>query len=294
MAISRVEVNDYRVFKGEFTADFCSGVNVIIGGNGTGKTTLMRAIYSDFEHDNNREIGLHSYQGRVNVFKSDSEITERIFIPEKDMLSHSRGLLPLWNERNLPYMKYEIDILSKAQMPETRVVKPNAANLIDKIKNIIGGEVVYENDEFFTMKENGEKILFCLEASGFRKFGLLWRLLRNGLLETGSVLMWDEPENSINPELVPVLVDILLELAQNGVQIFIATHDYEVARYFDVRKKRSIPVMFYNFSKSSDGHISCTSSDEYIKVPDNLFESAGKAMFKAVAAFGFGIENDDE
>jgi len=41
MAIDRVEIQDFLVFKGEFSATFCPGVNVLIGDNGTGKTTLM-------------------------------------------------------------------------------------------------------------------------------------------------------------------------------------------------------------------------------------------------------------
>ena len=45
MAIDRVEISDFLVFKGKFTASFCRGVNALIGGNGTGKTTLMKCLY---------------------------------------------------------------------------------------------------------------------------------------------------------------------------------------------------------------------------------------------------------
>jgi AAA15 family ATPase/GTPase len=45
MAINRVEIKNFLVFKGEFSADFCPGVNVIIGANGTGKTTLIKYLY---------------------------------------------------------------------------------------------------------------------------------------------------------------------------------------------------------------------------------------------------------
>jgi AAA15 family ATPase/GTPase len=46
MAIDRVEIKDFLAFRGEFAADFCRGVNVIIGGNATGKTTLIKALYA--------------------------------------------------------------------------------------------------------------------------------------------------------------------------------------------------------------------------------------------------------
>jgi DNA repair ATPase RecN len=46
MAINRIEIKDFLVFRSEFTADFCSGVNVLTGGNGTGKTTLLKTLYA--------------------------------------------------------------------------------------------------------------------------------------------------------------------------------------------------------------------------------------------------------
>ena len=287
MAICRVEIKDYRVFNSDFTLDLCKGVNVFIGENGTGKTTLLRTMYRDNEHENDRDIGLHRYQAKTAVIKDDAKITESVFIPEKDMLSHSKGLLPLWNERNLPYLKHEIDILSKAQLPETREIKPNAAKLIDKIREIIGGEVLYENDEFFTIKKSGEKVLYCVEASGFRKFGLLWKLLRNGLLEKGSVLFWDEPENSLNPELVPKLVDILLELSRNSVQIFIATHSEILASYFDVNRKNGDEVMFASLYKEGEV-VKANTGDRFdLLMPNKLTEEPVK-LYERKLDRGFG------
>ena len=282
MAIKCVDIKEYRVFKDKFSLEFCKGANVIIGENGTGKTTLLRTIYRDSKHDNGRDIALHKYQIKANVTKDDAKITETVFIPEKDMLSHSRGLLPLWNDRNLPYMKHEIDILSKAQMPETRELKPNAEKLIGMIKEIIGGEVLYEDDEFYTIRESGEKVLFCVEASGFRKFGLLWKLLRNGLLEQGTVLLWDEPENSLNPELIPKLVDILLKLSRNGVQVFVATHSELLASYFAVNRQESDSVMFYSLYKEGE-EVKVSFSDRFdLLRPNNLTTEPVKLYEKQI------------
>ena len=44
-AITRVELKNFLVFKGNFSADFCPGINVIIGENGSGKTTLLKSMY---------------------------------------------------------------------------------------------------------------------------------------------------------------------------------------------------------------------------------------------------------
>jgi predicted ATPase len=78
-------------------------------------------------------------------------------------------------------------------------------------------------------------------------------LIKNGTLEQGSVLFWDEPEANINPSHVPVLVEMLLELQRNGVQIFISTHDYVFSKYFEVRRKPDDQVMFYCFHSTESG-----------------------------------------
>jgi len=83
-----------------------------------------------------------------------------------------------------------------------------------------------------------------------RKLGLLWKLIRNGLLEKGSILLWDEPEANINPELYPLVAEILLELQKNGVQIFLATHSYNFAKYLEVRRTNKEQVMLHNLYKS--------------------------------------------
>jgi hypothetical protein len=216
-----------------------------------------------------------------------------VFIPEKDMLSHSKGFLALCKDVKMPFDYTLVDILAKAQRPETNDIKPNAAKLLERIKRVIGGEVIYDNDEFFVRKSNGSFVPFSFEASGYRKFGILWRLLRNGLLENGSILFWDEPENSLNPKLVPELVEILLGLAKSGVQIFLATHDYNLARYFDVRKDRNIPVIFHNLSKIGDRPILCNSSAEYIKLPNNLLEKASADLFDAVVDAAMEVTDNE-
>lgn len=43
--------------------------------------------------------------------------------------------------------------------------------------------------------------------------------------------MWDEPEANLNPELYPLVAEILLELQENGVQIFLATHSYKISEW---------------------------------------------------------------
>ena len=293
MAINCVEIKNFLVFKGKFFAEFCPGANVIIGANGTGKTTLIKYLYwwsgnnkyLDLESNPDHRFkftGIEHYFGGLQAEKDiDSnfffrieaikEIYDRIYIPEKDMLSHSTGLLALYNKRAIPFEKTYIDIVENAEFPETKEISPLCQKLLDKIGNIIDGKVVYEQDAFNIEKKNRKRFHFSLEASGFRKFGLLWKLLRNGLLEKESLLFWDEPENSLNPELIPALVDILLELTRNGVQVFLATHSEILASYFSINKEQDDSVMFYSLYKDESGMIKADKSDRFdLLDPNNL------------------------
>lgn len=41
---------------------------------------------------------------------------------------------------------------------------------------------------------------------------------------------------------------MLLELQRQGVQIFISTHDYMIASYFEVKKQKEDSVIFHSLS----------------------------------------------
>jgi predicted ATPase len=225
---------------------------------------------------------------RIAEMSSSSYKPPAIYIPPEDMLSHSKGFLALNNERRMPFDQTQIDILSKASIPETNSITPNAEKVIDRIKAIIGGNVLYENDTFYIIKESGEKVSFSFEASGFRKFGLLLKLLRNGLLENGTILFLDEPENSLNPEILPDLVNILLELQKNGVQIFVATHSYALARWFELNVTKENTLKYFNMRKTENG-IEYDTADMYSKLNRSVLEDAGDKLFNAVVKNGMGV-----
>jgi AAA15 family ATPase/GTPase len=95
-------------------------------------------------------------------------------------------------------------------------------------------------------------------------------LVRTGHLEPDSVLFWDEPENSLNPELVPILVDVLLMLSQNGVQIFIATHSDFLCKWLELKTSdsNSAEIKFFSLYKESAG-IGVETSKNYRSLTHN-------------------------
>lgn len=289
MAIENVKLTGISVFK-ELDLNMSPGINIIIGENGTGKTHLMKMIY--FAYSDKDYILEEKYIRKYNPIKNvanawvtyngnevcwitdhskairNKSLKDPIYIPVTEMLSHSKGFLALNSKYKIPFDPTEVDIITNAELPETREISKLNKSVIDKISNIIDGEVVYENDTFYILKKDGFKVEFSVEAEGLRKFGLLFKLIRNGLLENGSVLLWDEPEANINPELIPTLVDILLELQSEGVQIFISTHSYNLAKYFEVKRKEKNQVLFHSLYKKGNEVLAQT--EEYFGKLDNI------------------------
>lgn len=66
-------------------------------------------------------------------------------------------------------------------------------------------------------------------------------------------MFWDEPEANINPAYISIIVELLYTLQRDGVQIFVSTHDYMLAKYFETRKKEDTSILFHSFRK--DGNI---------------------------------------
>ena len=83
---------------------------------------------------------------------------------------------------------------------------------------------------------------------------MLQRLLSNGSLNPGTTgpLLWDEPESNLNPKLMKDLVLALLELARNGQQVILATHDYVLLKWFDLLmdKGKGDHVMFHRLYRN--------------------------------------------
>ena len=332
MAINKLSIKRFTVFdKIEF--DFCDGINVFIGENGTGKTHLLKIIYAicgcerlestenkktqdfnekiracfqtkdlakltsnhvdDITRSKNTIIeafiddNKHHYQfvikqtgefaGTAYIPKFKGAIPV-VFIPAKEMLTHAR-LEKDFLVRDVPFDITLIDILIKAGVSTLKHLPENISAVLDRIAQIIDGKVVYNNDRYFIQKQNGSLIEFAVEAEGFKKLGLIYRLIETGYLNKGSVLIWDEPEANMNPKLIPVIVEILLELSLYGVQVFIATHEYNLMKYFSVKKNGNGDVAFFSLHKTENG-VACEKEEDYDLLEHNAIIDANTKLLE--------------
>jgi len=204
-----------------------------------------------------------------------------IFIPAKEILSHSYNLNAAVEMNNVSFDDTYLDIINSAKIAIT-AGKDSATKrtLLDKMETIIAGKVFFDKakDEFY-LKEGNTKTEFTLIAEGIRKIALLWQLIKNGALLSGSILFWDEPEANINPAHIPLLAEMLMELQREGVQIFIATHDYFLVKYLDVKRGKEDRLKYHSFFME-DGCVRLESAAEFRDLQHNAIMETFLSLYE--------------
>lgn len=203
------------------------------------------------------------------------------FIPAKDMLTHSKGFVSMSDKfGEFPFDKTLVDIIKIAGEWQLKEIPQIALKILPKLEKMMNGIVVIENDEFYIKKKNNEMVNFSVEAEGLKKIGLLWQLLMNENITSDTVLLWDEPEANINPKFIPDLVEILIELQRQGVQIFITTHNYMLAKYFGVKKIENDEIMYYSLYRNDDGEVNCESNENFSELKNNAIMDTFINLYK--------------
>lgn len=320
--ITRFKASNFTVFT-DLSVTFSPGINIFIGQNGTGKTHLMKAVYSascliDKKIDTSldrkingvftpnsigrlvhRSVGRNS--GFISIFRQRSneakersitlrltnqnkaevkqngwvidENVEAIFIPVKDMLANAPGFRSLFSQKKLSFEEVYLDIIDKAFVPIARgKLSPEREKLLSILKEAMSGRVIEKNETFYLKNRNGE-LEFPLLAEGFRKLGLLYRLIQNESLTRGSMLFWDEPEANLNPQLSQTVVKILIELSKMGVQVFVTTHDYVLLKEFQLATTGKDDVMYHVLFRDENGEISHSATDNLDNLSPNAIDN---------------------
>ena len=176
--------------------------------------------------------------------KQMSDLTS-VFIPAKEILSNAWNLDAAVKMGHVEFDDTYLDIIAAAKINISRGVDTTERKkYLDILQKISSGKVTLQDDRFYLKPGTQAKLEFNLVAEGLRKVALLWQLIKNGTLEKGAVLFWDEPEANINPKYIPVLAELLIMLESEGVQIFVSTHDYFLAKYIEVKRTEKSDIRY--------------------------------------------------
>ncbi|GAB4294741.1 MAG: ATP-binding protein [Myxococcota bacterium] len=209
------------------------------------------------------------------VKKWGAKPLEATYIPVKEMLANAPRFRALYSSRDLHFEEVYADIIDRAFRPMLRgPISEQRRKLLNILQKEIEGKVSLQEEEFFLRNKQGN-LEFTLLAEGIRKLGLIWLLIQNETLFEGAVLFWDEPETNLNPKLFRTLIEILLNLQREGVQIFLATHDYVILKELDLQKKKSDKVKFHSLYHDGESkEICCHTADNYLDIHPNAIAEA--------------------
>jgi len=318
--IASIKLENFTAFAA-LDQTFSSGVNVIIGTNGTGKTHLLKVLYAacavTIGEDEEKSFALklrnvfNPYEGRVGRLarRSGTSVRSKIvvmrqggvklsaeftnhtnkpeavktvgeinwkktefasaYIPVKEMLAHAPGFLATTAKREIAFEEVYADIIKRAFLPKLMgIASQDRQRLLTALQKAIDGKVVAKGEYFFLKNKQGD-LEFALLAEGMRKLALIWLLIQNGTLLSGSVLFWDEPEANLNPALMGEVVEVILELQRLDVQVFLTTHNYVLLKEFDLRKQKHDKIRYLSLFRDESGAVSAHASASYLGLDPN-------------------------
>ncbi len=213
-------------------------------------------------------------QGRLTV-ESDSleDVKPSLFIPSREAIAMYHGFIDAYDKRELSFDETYYDLCKSLSGRLTKGPRlRKAAQLVEPLEEVLGGKVSIEGGRFQVYSDDGIVEAHLL-AEGFRKIAGLVHLINNGSLMANGTLFWDEPEANLNPQLVTRIAEMLRLLADRGVQVFIATHDYllshELSLAVEYQTKPKAPTRFFAFQRDDSGSVSVQAGDTLADLKHN-------------------------
>lgn len=243
--------------------------------------SLDRSIKINFRN-NSQTIALqkdHNYQQYRQ---------EPVFIPTKEVLSFMKGFVSLYQKYELSFDETYNDVCVLLDLPPQRpeLLHEKSQWAIEEIEKICGGKFIFYGGGNVTFKAGNVEYSANAIAEGFRKIGILARLLETGAIQPGisGTLLWDEPEVNLNPKLLRLLVEILLELSRNGQQIILATHDYVLLKWFDLLmdKGKGDEVIYHSLYRDQEANqVIVNNTKDYLAIAPNPIDEAYESLINS-------------
>ena len=312
-------------------------INVIIGENDTGKTYLIKLLYSlakTVEEFTKREqsdrpawrdvlaeklfwvyqpesnkLGelVKKGESRLNVearlsdenyhfaFGKDTtrQITDcteiapkqpglnALFIPPKEVLTAFDAIAAINEQLQIFGFDHTYyDLIKALRLPTTKGNIPkNLKEVLNSLEHILTGEITKEQDKFI-FKRGRERYGMSQIAEGFKKIGIFTILIRNRTLNQGTILFIDEPEANLHPHAISSMVDILFDLSQAGIQVYLSTHSYSAIKRFEIlARKHQESIQLCSLTKS-EREINAQFSDLREGMPDNPIIDAAIKLYE--------------
>ena len=189
----------------------------------------------------------------------------------RDALNNSKEVEKKGDLTGVPKYFYDLDktLNTKSTNQPLEIVSELAVEL----KEEIGGEFIFESGRLSFVDNSGKNIDRNLISFGMTNLGMVQALLKNNVISKGSFVFFDEPETNLHPSWQVLLTKVLIKLAENGVNVVMATHSLDMIKALEVHtKSKNEAFIAVNHFTKEGGLFEFNSSD----ITENLIESREK------------------
>ena len=185
-----------------------------------------------------------------------------------------------WRSSN---SSYSIDLLKKKDIIKQQFNNAYNTDILKEFETIFGNSsFIYSNRMLkYKVNVNSKELMIHNIASGSKSFGLLYLLLKTGVITKDSLLVLDEPENHLHPAWQIEYAKILCKMISNGYYVLITSHSpyfIEALKNYSIKEKIfDNKTNFYIAEKIENSNYSTI---ENIKNVDGNFEE--ERIFKSL------------
>ena len=189
-----------------------------------------------------------------------------VFLPTRELLTIYPGFISLYENYLVEFEETWRDTCLLLGAPALKNLRADVAKMLEPLETQLGGHVILErNDRFYLQQRRSLNMEMPLVAEGWRKVGMLARLISTGSLLDNDCLFWDEPESNLNPRLIREVARAILHICAAGVQVFVATHSLFLLREFEILLKqqdfREVKRRFFALQRG-DGGVAVSQADD--------------------------------
>lgn len=245
-----------------------------------GRGQRSAKVGAEFSDGTKCGFKLGSLDNKISEAKSNVGILqEAAFLPSREVLALFEGFIAAYQKRELSFDETFYDICVSLSASQLRGKRDGRLDVLVKpLEEEIRGKVSLEGGRFYVTGADGS-IEAHLVSEGWRKLAAVAQLIINGTLTKNGFLFWDEPEANLNPRMVVQLSETLLRLANQGLQIFVVSHDYLLTTRLSLASEypKEIPedqrcaVKFFGLARrgSDEKGVEVSSGSKLAELQDN-------------------------
>jgi hypothetical protein len=161
-----------------------------------------------------------------------------VFLPTRELLTLAPGFVSLYIRFELPFEETWRDTCILLESPLARGPREQKIKeLLVPLEAAMGGKVEVDKGGRFYLAVDTGRMEMHLVAEGLRKLAMVARLIATGSLLNKGYMFWDEPESNLNPRIIKAVARTIMQIAQNGIQVFIGTHSLFLLRELHILQK---------------------------------------------------------